>query len=158
MRNIDFSLRYVLPGRFILIGERFFHNYQFLEIIGDVYECTEAFCHYSRNSPEPKISRSFTIPIFGEKKSGKYGRLKNCPKQMSKNRGKSSPIRMTLSCFRAIKSSQRGLQVGTLFPARASHSSPLSTLPGIATAVHTSCLGVACCFSNLINYCSNVNY
>ena len=33
--------------RLILIGERFFQNFQSLEIIGDMYQCTEAFCHYS---------------------------------------------------------------------------------------------------------------
>ena len=29
--------------RLILIGERFFHNFQSLEIIGDMYQHTEAF-------------------------------------------------------------------------------------------------------------------
>ena len=33
--------------RFILIGERFFHNFQSLEIIGDMYQNTEAFYHNS---------------------------------------------------------------------------------------------------------------
>ena len=33
--------------RFILVGERFFHNFQSLEIIGDMHQYTEAFCHYS---------------------------------------------------------------------------------------------------------------
>ena len=33
--------------RFILIGERFFQKFQSLEIIGDMYQYTEAFCHYS---------------------------------------------------------------------------------------------------------------
>ena len=33
--------------RLILIGERFFHNFQGLEIIGDMYQYTEAFFHYS---------------------------------------------------------------------------------------------------------------
>ena len=37
----------IMELRFILIGERFFHNFQSLEIIGDMYQCTEAFCHYS---------------------------------------------------------------------------------------------------------------
>ena len=31
------------PFGFILIGERFFHNFQSLEIIGDMYQYTEAF-------------------------------------------------------------------------------------------------------------------
>ena len=48
--------------RFILIGERFFHNFRSLEIIGDMYQYTEAFWHYSWNSPEPKISSS--LPLF----------------------------------------------------------------------------------------------
>ena len=33
--------------RLILIGERFFHVFQSLEIMGDLYQYTEAFCHYS---------------------------------------------------------------------------------------------------------------
>ena len=34
--------------RLILIGERFFHNFsQSLELIGDMYQYTEAFCHYN---------------------------------------------------------------------------------------------------------------
>ena len=33
--------------RLILIGERFFLKFQSLEIIGDMYRYTEAFCHYS---------------------------------------------------------------------------------------------------------------
>ena len=35
------------PLRFILIGERFFHSFQSLELIGGVCQYTEAFCHYS---------------------------------------------------------------------------------------------------------------
>ena len=41
------QLKPSLGLRLILIGERFFHNFQSLEIIGDVYQYTEAFCHYS---------------------------------------------------------------------------------------------------------------
>ena len=33
--------------RLILIGELFFQKFQSLEIIGDMYRYTEAFCHYS---------------------------------------------------------------------------------------------------------------
>ena len=33
--------------RLILIGERFSHNFQSLEIMGDLYQYTEAFCQYS---------------------------------------------------------------------------------------------------------------
>ena len=40
--------------RLILIGECFFCNFQSLEIIGDMYQYTEAFFHYPWNSPEPK--------------------------------------------------------------------------------------------------------
>ena len=36
-----------LVYRFILIEERFFKNIQSLEKIGDMYQYTEAFCHYS---------------------------------------------------------------------------------------------------------------
>ena len=35
------------PRRLINIGELFFQNSQSLEIIGDLYQDTEAFCHYS---------------------------------------------------------------------------------------------------------------
>ena len=48
--------------RLILIGEFFFQNFQSLEIIGDMCRYTEAFCHYSWNSPEEaKISSSLTF-------------------------------------------------------------------------------------------------
>ena len=36
-----------LDIRLILIGECFSHNFQRLEINGDMYRYTEAFCHYS---------------------------------------------------------------------------------------------------------------
>ena len=83
--------------KFILVAERFFHIFQSLEIIGDMYQHTEAFCHYSSNSPEPKISSLLTFQYL-EKKAGRYyGRLKNCAKKMSKIWKQNSPIRMTLS-------------------------------------------------------------
>ena len=50
------------------------------------------FVKFSRT----KNTKFVNIPIFG-KKTGKYGRLKNCAKKTSKNWEKSSPIRMTLS-------------------------------------------------------------
>ena len=87
--------------RFILIGERFFPNFQSLEIVGDMYQYTGVFFHYSWNSPEPKMSSSLTFQYFGGEKTGKHGRLKNCAKKISKNWGekKNSPIRMTLRCY-----------------------------------------------------------
>ena len=33
--------------RLKLIGKRFFHNFQSLEVPGDMYQYTEAFCHCS---------------------------------------------------------------------------------------------------------------
>ena len=41
------ALYRVVCLRLILIGERFFHNFQSLETIGDTYQYTEALCHYS---------------------------------------------------------------------------------------------------------------
>ena len=89
--------------RLILIGERFFQNFQNWENIGDMYRYTEPFCHYSWNSPEEaKISSSLTYQYL-KKKTGKYGRLKNCANQMSKIWAKSSPIRMTLTRWKCPK-------------------------------------------------------
>ena len=45
--NLNVSTNDEYRLRFILIGERFFHNFQSLEIIEDMYQYTEAFCHYS---------------------------------------------------------------------------------------------------------------
>ena len=54
----------------ILIGECFFQKFQSLEIIGDMYWYTEAFCHYSWNSPEEaKISSSLTFQYLEQKKN-----------------------------------------------------------------------------------------
>ena len=53
--------------RSILIGERFFQNFQSLETIGNMYQYTEAFCHYSWNSPEQKISSSLTFQYLERK-------------------------------------------------------------------------------------------
>ena len=60
--------------RLILIGERFSHNFQSLEVIGDMYQYTEAFCDYSWNSPEAKKSRSSIFTHLGNK-IGKYGKI-----------------------------------------------------------------------------------
>ena len=57
------GLELLFALRFILIGERFFRNFQSLEVIGDMYQYTEAFCHYSWNSPEPKISSSLRVDL-----------------------------------------------------------------------------------------------
>ena len=52
-------------SRLILIGERFFQNFRSLEIIGDMYQYTETFCHYPETfchypwySPQAKKSSS----------------------------------------------------------------------------------------------------
>ena len=60
-----------------------------------MYQYTEAFCQYSWNSPEAKKSCSLNFTRL-EKKSGTYGRLKNCAKKMPRIGEKNSPIRMTL--------------------------------------------------------------
>ena len=82
--------------RLILIGERFFpnfpkcgNNWRYVSIYGGVLSL---FVKFSRS----KNIKFVTIPIFGKKTPGKYGRLKNCAKKMSKICKKSSPIRMTL--------------------------------------------------------------
>ena len=49
--------------RFILIGERFFQNSQSLEIIGDMYQYTEAFCHYSSKKMSKIWTKSSPIRI-----------------------------------------------------------------------------------------------
>ena len=51
-----------------LIGDFFFffQNFQSLEIIGDMYRDTEAFCDYSRNSPEATKNK-IKVHIFGNK-------------------------------------------------------------------------------------------
>ena len=54
--------------RLILIGERFFHNFQSLEIIGGMsYQYTEAFCHYLGNSPDAKKIELVEFHTFGKK-------------------------------------------------------------------------------------------
>ena len=67
---------------------QFGNNWRYLSIYGGVLSL---FVKISRS----KNFKFVNIPIFG-KKTGKYGRLKNCAKKMSKNWEKSSPIRMTL--------------------------------------------------------------
>ena len=59
-----------LHSRLFLIGERFFHNFQRLEINGDMYQYTEAFCHYSWTSPRARKSSSLTFQYL-EKKNRK---------------------------------------------------------------------------------------
>ena len=44
---VQASLLSLRDLRFILIGECCFHDFKSLEIIGDRYQYTEAFCHYS---------------------------------------------------------------------------------------------------------------
>ena len=50
-RGGTFPLKYFLDDgdshKLILISDRFFHSCQSLVIIGDMYQHTEAFCHYS---------------------------------------------------------------------------------------------------------------
>ena len=60
--------------RLILIGERFFHKFfHSLEIIGDMYQYTEAFCHHIRDIlRKQKKSSSLSFTQMG-KKAGKYG-------------------------------------------------------------------------------------
>ena len=60
--------------RFILIGERFFsQNFLSLEIIGNMYQYTEAFCHYSWNYPEEaEISSSLTSQYLGKRNRKKW--------------------------------------------------------------------------------------
>ena len=48
-----------------------------------MYQYTEAFCHYSRNSPEAKKTSLLCFTHL-EKKSGQYGRLKKCAKKCRK--------------------------------------------------------------------------
>ena len=83
--------------RLILLGDRFFHNFQISEIIGDMYRYTEAFCHCSWNSPEAEQKTSSLNFTYFRKKIRKYGRLKNCARKMSTLWKKSYPIRMTLT-------------------------------------------------------------
>ena len=63
----------------------FFLIFSSLEIIGDMYQDTEAFCHYVfvKFSRSEKI-RFVKFPISGGGKSGKSGRLKNCAKKNEK--------------------------------------------------------------------------
>ena len=67
-----------------------------------MYQCTEAFCHCSWNSPEAQQKDKFVrFHTFGGKKWRKCGRLKNCAKKNVENKGeKNSPIRMTLRAAR----------------------------------------------------------
>ena len=51
--------------RLVLIRGLFPQNFQSLEIIGDMYQDTEAFCHYSLNSPESNIIR--LVKLLGKK-------------------------------------------------------------------------------------------
>ena len=65
--------------RLILIGERFIHNFQSLEIIGDMYQYTEAFCHYIREIlRKAKKSSSSTFQHLEKKprKIWKIGKLR----------------------------------------------------------------------------------
>ena len=71
--------------RLILVGERSFHNFQSLEIMGDIYQYTEALYLYPWNSPEAGKSSSLNLTHSGRKKSGNYGRLKNCAEEKYKN-------------------------------------------------------------------------
>ena len=72
------------------------HNFQSLEIIGDRYQCAEAFCHYSWNYPEAKKSSSLNFTYLGEKSRKSWKIKKIARKKMWKLWGKSSAIRMAL--------------------------------------------------------------
>ena len=101
MRSVPFRSKLVNPDskyftfrnslrirlRLILLGERFFQFFQSLKIIGDIYR---EILH------KQKYQVCYHSNIWTTKKTGKYGSLKHCPKKMSKNWKKSSPIRMSL--------------------------------------------------------------
>ena len=71
----------------------FFHNFRSSEIIGDMYQFTEAFCHYSENSPEAK---KIELVKFYQVQENKFGRLKNCAKKWVILMGEFFPIISTL--------------------------------------------------------------
>ena len=58
-------------------NSKFGNNWRYVSIYGGVLPL---FVKFSR----PKNIKFVNIPIFGKKKSGKYGRLKNCAKKLSK--------------------------------------------------------------------------
>ena len=95
-------------SRLILIRERFFQKFQSFEIIGDMYRYTEAFCYYSWNAPEAKISSSLTFQNLEKKTQENMEDWKIARKQCRKFGKKSSPIRMTLRGQDFAEISRRG--------------------------------------------------
>ena len=79
--------------RLILIGERFFHNFESMEIIGDMYQSTEAFCHYSLNSPEGKKNNLVKFHTFGKKKNRKVWKIEKLREKNVQNLGENPPIK-----------------------------------------------------------------
>ena len=117
--------------RFILFGERFLHNFQSLEIIGDIYQYTEAFCHNSWNSPELKNTKFVNIQIFGGKKQENMEDWKVARKECRKIVTKYFPIRIT-SLWRRIHTARPS--------ARRKRRVPVRTQRFLWTAVLVGCL------------------
>ena len=66
-----------------------------LGIIGDLHQYTEAFCHYSWNSPEVQKNKFVKFHTFGRKKQENMEDWKIERKKSRKIGKKSSPIRIT---------------------------------------------------------------